>query len=57
MLARGAQTRQKMWPVYARAIEELFEGHLAVSEAQTLTRVLQRALEAGRAERRGGKDS
>jgi len=52
LTARGAQTRQKMWPVYQKAIAELFAGHLAAGDAQVLGSSLTRVVVAGRAARR-----
>jgi DNA-binding MarR family transcriptional regulator len=45
----GAQMRQKMWPVYRAAIDELFAAHLSSDEAgrleATLTALLHSAQE------------
>ena len=38
----GAGMRQKMWPVYAKGIEEHFGTHLSDEEAEVLTRALGR---------------
>jgi DNA-binding MarR family transcriptional regulator len=45
----GAKVRAKMWPVYQRAIAELFDRHLAPGEAQGLDAALRRMLDAARA--------
>jgi DNA-binding MarR family transcriptional regulator len=44
LTARGAATRQKMWPVYAKAVGELFEEHLGAGEAQALGTAFSRML-------------
>jgi DNA-binding MarR family transcriptional regulator len=42
---KGQDMRQKMWPVYRRAIEEYFTGHLARREEQMLERSFARILD------------
>ena len=41
---RGREIRQKMWPVYARAIEQVVGTRLTGNEAQTLARLLGKLL-------------
>ena len=45
----GAKLRATMWPVYQRAIVELFDCHLAPGEAQVLDAAMRRMLAAARA--------
>ena len=45
----GRQLRGRMWKVYGRAIEELFENHLSPAEAAALRACLLRVIEAARA--------
>jgi DNA-binding MarR family transcriptional regulator len=46
--AAGRNMRKKMWPVYAAAIKELFEDHMAEREAAQMEATLRRILEAVR---------
>jgi DNA-binding MarR family transcriptional regulator len=45
----GRQLRGRMWKVYGRAIEELFDRHLRPDEAAALRGCLLRVIEAARA--------
>jgi DNA-binding MarR family transcriptional regulator len=42
----GRDTRRKMWPVYARAIDELFNRHTSAVERDSMVAGLRRAMEA-----------
>jgi len=42
----GNALRQRMWPVYADAIEELFDRHLSAAENAMLADMLKRVLRA-----------
>lgn len=44
----GRRLRRRMWPVYAAAIEELFDRHLLPAERQALSGMLARLLAAAR---------
>src|SRR5687767_11984640 len=44
----GLALRKKMWPIYAKAIEKYFDGHLTQAENATLRSVLRRVLDAAR---------
>lgn len=46
--AAGRALRRKMWPVYAAAIKELFEDHIADKEAAQMQSTLRRVLDAVR---------
>ena len=43
---KGAATRERMWPVYARGIAEHFGEHLNDEEAKTITRAMKRVIAA-----------
>ena len=43
--AKGAALRRKMWPVYRKAIDELFNRHLSAGQHETLQKMLERVLE------------
>lgn len=45
----GLALRRKMWPVYSKAIETRFDGHLTQAENATLRTALRRVLDAARA--------
>lgn len=44
----GRALRKKMWPVYSRAIETYFDGHLTQAENAALRSALRRVLDAAR---------
>lgn len=46
LTASGQQMRKRMWPVYAAAIDELFDRHLSDAERLSLRSVLLRMLAA-----------
>jgi DNA-binding MarR family transcriptional regulator len=46
--AAGLAMRKKMWPVYARAIERYFDGHLTQAETAAMRAALRRVLDAAR---------
>jgi DNA-binding MarR family transcriptional regulator len=48
LTAAGRQMRGRMWKVYGRAIEELFDRHLSPEEAATLRACLMRVVAAMR---------
>ena len=48
--AEGRALRRKMWPVYAAAIEALFEDHITEKEAAQIRAALARMLAAVRGE-------
>lgn len=45
LTARGAALRKKMWPVYRKAIDELFNRHLSAGQHEALQKMLERVLE------------
>lgn len=45
----GKRVRAKMWPVYQRGIQDLFEGQISDEEADVISTVLSRVLAAARA--------
>ena len=45
LTARGAALRRKMWPVYRKAIDELFNRHLSAGQHEALQKMLERVLE------------
>lgn len=45
----GRDMRRKMWPVYADAIDELFDTHLGTGERRLMRKALTRILQAARA--------
>lgn len=49
MTPAGLTLRRKMWPVYSKAIETWFDGHLTQAENATLRTALRRVLDAVRA--------
>ena len=44
----GRELRARMWKVYGRAIDELFDRHLSAAEAAALRACLLRVIEAAR---------
>jgi DNA-binding MarR family transcriptional regulator len=48
--AEGRKLRRKMWPVYAKAIDELFGAHLTKTDADTVARALRKVLGVVRGE-------
>jgi DNA-binding MarR family transcriptional regulator len=44
----GLMLRKKMWPIYSKAIETYFDGHLTRAENTTIRTVLRRVLDAAR---------
>ncbi len=46
LTAEGAKLRRRMWPVYAKSIQEHFARHIGAGEAKTLREVFQRLLSA-----------
>ena len=48
--AEGRKLRRKMWPVYAKAIDELFGAHLTKTDADTVARALRKILGVVRGE-------
>lgn len=48
LTAEGKALRKKMWPVYAAAIKELFEDHIADRDATQMGEILRRILDAVR---------
>jgi DNA-binding MarR family transcriptional regulator len=45
---KGKEMRRKMWPIYSKAIKELFENHIDNEEAACLASALRRVLDATR---------
>ncbi|UCD68650.1 MAG: MarR family transcriptional regulator [Betaproteobacteria bacterium] len=45
---KGKEMRRKMWPIYSKAIKELFENHIDNDEAACLASALRRVLDATR---------
>jgi DNA-binding MarR family transcriptional regulator len=45
---KGAQTKQQMWPVYARAIQQLIAEPLTATQTRSLTEILGALLERHR---------
>jgi DNA-binding MarR family transcriptional regulator len=45
---KGAQTKQQMWPVYARAIQQLIAEPLTAAQTRSLTEILSALLERHR---------
>jgi DNA-binding MarR family transcriptional regulator len=45
----GRAMRRKIWPVYAQAIDELFDTHLSAAERHLMRKALTRILQAARA--------
>jgi DNA-binding MarR family transcriptional regulator len=52
IMPAGLTLRKKMWPVYAKAIENYFDRHLTQAENGVLRSVLRRVLDAARETRR-----
>lgn len=48
MTTAGRQMRERMWKVYGRAIEDLFDRHLSAEESAALRACLLRIVEAAR---------
>ena len=46
LTAEGAKLRRRMWPVYAKGIQDHFAGHIEGAEARTLRGVFERLLAA-----------
>lgn len=46
LTAAGKTLRKKMWPTYARAIEETFTRHLSQQDQKTMSTALRRAVDA-----------
>lgn len=46
--AAGLALRRRMWPVYSKAIEAYFDGHLTQSENAIVRGALRRVLDAAR---------
>ena len=44
LTAKGASLRRKMWPVYRKAIDEIFNRHLTAGQHEALQKMLERLL-------------